>query len=673
VLGKPLRLPPLTPEELHRLEVEGDFVEEGLERGAERPVGLVDLGHAAMLGRRGRRRNRARLGLVSGFSPISQSGRAPWPRSGSYVTISPMSVIRAAQVVLAGAGIALGVVAYRVQVENLGPFTTAGRSLAIVAVGWSFLVAGLVAWSRRAGNRMGPLMIAAGFALLLRQLRYSDDAVLFTVFFALGHVSYALVGHSVLAYPSGRVTDRYERAVVKTAYATVLAFPLAVLLFYDSTRPLNEFPSPRESLLLVTGADGLVEALEKAFVIVFYGVLATSLIALIIRRLVRATPRTRRILAPLLLAAAVVALRAVFECVFTFVDRPFASEYLFWWQVGGIIALPLALLAGLLRARLARVHVGELVVHLEHTPVDGIRDELARALDDRSLELGLWLPERGEYVDAVGSTFAVPDDGPRRAVTRIEHEGESLAVLVHDPSLRDEPKLVEAVAAAARFALVNARLHAEVRAQLETVKESRARIVSAADEERRRIERDLHDGAQQRLVALALELRSAQKTLGAGADSELDRLLATTADELQVAVEELRALAHGIHPGTLTQAGLASALESLAARMPLPVTVEAFPERLSPDVEATAYFVASEALANVVKHARASKAAIRARVHDESLVIEVEDDGIGGARPEPGSGLHGLADRVEAQGGHLRIESPPSAGTRVVAEVPCAS
>ena len=220
-------------------------------------------------------------------------------------------------------------------------------------------------------------------------------------------------------------------------------------------------------------------------------------------------------------------------------------------------------------------------------------------------------------------------------------------MLVHDPTLLDEPKLVEAVAAAARFALVNARLHADVRVQLETVKESRARIVTAADEERRRIERDLHDGAQQRLVALALELRSAQRHLGAEADPALDRLLASTADELQVAVEELRELAHGIHPGTLTQAGLASALESLAARMPLAVTVEAVAERLPPEVEATAYFVVSEALANVVKHAHASKVAVRAKREDGTLVVEIEDDGDGGADAN-GSGLRGLADRLES-------------------------
>ena len=582
--------------------------------------------------------------------------------------------MRIAIALLAVCGGVLGVIAYQAQIDNLGPYTTPGRSLAIVAVGWSFLVAGLVAWSRRPGNRIGPLMIAAAFALLLRQLRYSHDPLVFTVFFALGDLAYALVPHSVLAYPSGRVTDRAERALVRVGYATVLAFPLAVLLFYDATRPLISLdPLPRESLLLVVGDGGVVEFLQKGFVVAFYGVLATLFIALIARRLMRATPRARRILAPLLLAAIAVALRAVFECVFTFIDRPFAYEYVFWWQIAAFIALPLALLWGLLRARLARVHVGELVVHLEGTSPGELRDELARALADPTLEVAFWLPERREFVDSDGRTFAVPDDGPKRAVTRLEQEGEPLAVLVHDPTLRDEPKLVEGVAAAARLALQNARLHAEVSAQLAKVKESRSRIVAAADEERRRIERDIHDGAQQRLVALALELRSAQRRLGEDVDPELEGILESAADELQVAVEELRELAHGIHPGILVQGGLAAALESLASRSPVPVTVDATQERLPPEVEGTAYFVASEALANVVKHARATKASIRATRVNGLLAIEVEDDGIGGASTRDGSGLRGLADRVEAQGGRLRIESPAGSGTRIVGEIPCAS
>jgi signal transduction histidine kinase len=587
-----------------------------------------------------------------------------------------MSRTRLVQAFLAGLGVVLGVLAYRAQVDNLPePFTTAARSLATVVYPSAFLVAGLVAWARRPGNRIGPLMILAAFLLFARQFRYSHDALAFTVFFLLGELGYVLIAHVALAYPTGRVTDRLEKLWLQVAYVVAVAFPLAILLFYDGTRRLDYFdPSSRDSLFLVHGSGELTSALQKAYTVTAYGCLATLFIVLIGRKLVLATPRARRILAPLLLAAVAAALRAVLDSVLTFTSPPPSFTYdLFWWQIIAITAFPIALLAGLFRARLARVHVGELVVHLEQTPVEGIRDELADALGDPTLELGLWLPERGAYVDAAGAPFTVPDDGPRRAVTRIEHEGEPLAVLAHDPTLRDEPKLVEAVAAAARLALVNARLHAEVRSQLETVKQSRARIASAADEERRRIERDLHDGAQQRLVALALELRSAQRTLGEGADPELDRLLASTADELQVAVEELRSLAHGIHPGALRQGGLASALGSLAARAPLPVTVDATSERFPADVEATAYFVASEALTNVAKHAQASKAAVRATRDDGTLVIEVSDDGIGGARAGKGSGLRGLADRVEARGGRLRIESAPGSGTRVVGEIPCGS
>jgi signal transduction histidine kinase len=194
-----------------------------------------------------------------------------------------------------------------------------------------------------------------------------------------------------------------------------------------------------------------------------------------------------------------------------------------------------------------------------------------------------------------------------------------------------------------------------------------------AADERRRIERDLHDGAQQRLVALALELRSAQRKLGPESAPELEQLLRTAANELQLAIGELRELAQGLHPGILTQGGLGHALESLAARMPLPVTIDATFERLPPDVEATAYFVASEALANVAKHANASTATVRARHSDGVLVLEIADDGAGGARPGAGSGLEGLADRLESRGGRLRIESPPGSGTRVVGEIPCAS
>jgi signal transduction histidine kinase len=584
--------------------------------------------------------------------------------------------MRAARFVLAAAGIALGVVAYQVQIDNLGQQTSSTRALAIVGVAWAFLGAGLIAWARRPENRLGPLLAAAGFALLARQFRYSHDPLAFTVFFAFGELSYALVAHSVLSYPSGRVRGRAERALVKVGYASVLLLPLAVLLFYDGSERLRFMdPAPRESLLLVWEHGGLARTLQDIFVIWVWGVLATMFIALVVRRLVRATPRTRRLLAPLFLAAVVFALRAVYEGIFTFVDRPSAvvDEVLFWWQIAGFIALPIALVAGMLRARLARANVGELVLELERTPPEGVGAALARALGDSALEVGFWLPERQGYVDGRGRELVLPVHEADRVVTRLDHDGEPVAAIVHDASLVDEPELLFASGAAARLALENARLQADMRARLLEVQESRVRIVQAADEERRRIERDLHDGAQQRLVAVALQLRSAQRELGGRADHEIDMLLAEAVDELQVAVEELRELARGVHPAILTEDGLAAALESLTSRTPIPVVLDVSEGRLPAQVEATAYFVACEALANVVKHAHASKATVSAHRRNGVLVVEVADDGVGGAHAEDGSGLRGLADRVEALGGRLVVESPAGGGTHVVGEIPCGS
>jgi signal transduction histidine kinase len=580
-----------------------------------------------------------------------------------FRTLTPTALVLAA--------IPVGVVAYRIQVRDL--YSPSDKAGAIVSVGWAFVLAGAVAWSRRPENRVGPLMLAAGYALLVRQFRYSHDALLFTLFFALGDLGYALVGHTVLAYPFGRMRDRAERALVLAGYATVLVFPLAVLLV-DSRTPLYfPDPSPRRSLVLVAGNAHLVDLLQKALVVVLYLVLGTLFIALIVRRLVQAAPRMRRVLAPLLLAAVAITLRAVFEGVFTFVSRPFAYDYLFWWQIGAFIALPLALLAGLLRARLQRANVGDLVLALEHTSVTGLRDALARALGDPGLELVFWLPEQRAYADGAGTLVELPPDGTRKTVTRLEHAGEPLAAIIHDSSLREEPKLVQAAGAAARLAIENARLHAETRAQLLQVQESRIRIVAAADEARRRIERDLHDGAQQRLVALALQLRSGQRQVGGRDDREVDRLLTAAADELQSAIDELRELARGVHPAILTEEGLAAALESLAYRSPLQLSLDVCEERLPAQAEATAYFVACEALTNITKHAHATKASISARRRNGTLVVEVTDDGTGGARIENGSGLRGLNDRVEAVGGRLTIESPAGGGTHLVAEIPCAS
>jgi signal transduction histidine kinase len=566
----------------------------------------------------------------------------------------------------------LGVVAYRVQVDNSSPHAWA---VASVAVGWAFVVAGLVAWIRRPANHLGPLMLAAGIAYLARQLRYSEDALLFTVFFLLGDLCFALAGHAILSYPTGRVEGRWPRRLVIAGYATVVVFPLAVLLLHGTQSKMIQIPVPRRSLLLVADHAHTVMVLQKTQTAIFYGVLASLFIAVIVWRLVSATPRARRILAPLVLAAVGLALRAVFECFRTFVNQqPLAYSYLFWWQIAAFIAFPLALMAGMLRARLARGGVSELVLELDRTPAapQSLQDALGRTLADPSLELYFWLPDGGDFVDATGAVVSLPSADAGRAVTMLEQEGEPLAAIVYDPSLLEEPDLVDAAGAAAHLALENARLHAQTRAQLRQVRESRHRIASAADDERRRIERNLHDGAQNRLLALALELSAAQRRLGSDTDPEVDRLLAASVEELQSTVEELRTLARGLHPTVLTEYGLPAALEALTHRSPVPVQLDVYKERLPAQVEATAYFVASEALSNVVKHADAAHASISAQHEGQSLVVVIVDDGRGGARAGAGSGLQGIADRVEALGGRFEIESG-SGGTRIRAEIPCVS
>jgi signal transduction histidine kinase len=597
---------------------------------------------------------------------------ATYQPDGARSDLSTRRAHQVAALTVAGTAVALSIAAYHVEVHNFSPHAWAAAS---VAVGWSFVLAGLVAWLRRPGNRLGPLMLAAGVAYLARQLRYSQDAVLFTVFFLLGDLCFALVGHSILAYPSGRVSGRWSRRLVVAGYATVICFPLSVLLLHETQHRLSAMgPLFHRSLLVVADHAHAVDLLQKAEVIIFYGLLTGLFIFVIGRRLVQATPRARQMLAPLLLAAVALALRAVFECIRTFVSPDLVGyAYLFWWQIAALIALPLALLIGMLRARLARANVGELVVELDRTPAtpQTLQQALSRALADPSLELYFWLPDRDGFVDSGGAAASLPYAASGRSVTTLHHEGEPLAAIVHDPSLLEEPKLVDAACAAARLALENARLHAQTRAQLQEVRASRRRIASAADDERRRIERNLHDGAQNRLLALALQFSAAQRRLGAEGDPEVEQLLAASVEELQSTVEELRTLSRGLHPTVLTEYGLAAALEALTHKSPVPLELDVCAERLPPRVEATAYFVASEALSNIVKHARARNASIAARRADDWVVVEIVDDGRGGARAHGGSGLQGIADRVEALGGRLQIDSGP-AGTRVTAEIPCA-
>jgi signal transduction histidine kinase len=295
---------------------------------------------------------------------------------------------------------------------------------------------------------------------------------------------------------------------------------------------------------------------------------------------------------------------------------------------------------------------------------------LVEALGDPLAELLFWLPASGTYADSSGELVpSLPDDG--RARSEIEREGARTAVLLHGTALLERRDLLHGVLDAAALSIEIARLRVEVRLQLAEVEASRARIVEAGYEERRRLERDLHDGAQQRLVSLGVHIRRLQRSLPRSA-SILSPALDQIVDEVGAAIADLRQIAAGVRPARLDD-GLAAALRDLARSAPVPVEVDAPGERVGASVEAAAYFVACEALTNAVKHASASKVAVRATRENGSLLVSVSDDGIGGAAVRRGSGLAGLRDRVAAHGGTLEIVSPRGAGTRIEVALPCES
>jgi signal transduction histidine kinase len=303
-------------------------------------------------------------------------------------------------------------------------------------------------------------------------------------------------------------------------------------------------------------------------------------------------------------------------------------------------------------------------------PPRELRDALARALKDASLTLAFWLPDFHAYVDLDGRPVDLSQAAGRSA-TVLDRNGSRVAALVHDKTLDDEPELLEAVGAAAGISLENARLQAELKARLVELQGSRARVIEVGQKERQRLERNLHDGAQQRLIALSLQLSLLEQRHRD--EPEVRAELDQARREIALSLEELRDVARGIHPAVLTGHGLKVALESLAARAALPVrlTVD-IEQRLPERVEVAAYYVVSESLVNIGKHAHARDASVRVAKSNSSLVVEVVDDGVGGANTEGGSGIRGLADRVEALGGRLRVWTPRGGGTRVEAEIPCA-
>lgn len=545
--------------------------------------------------------------------------------------------------------------------------------------GIALLVCGQIAWTRRPGNRIGPLMVAIGFAWYVGTFGASDDPSIGSFAHAFQGYFDPLLAWLVLAYPTGRLHGRASQIVV-AAWFGLLAVRSAFRLVFAVRSTDYSFGDPAAVDRYI--ADLTIRDNSDTVFRIIIALLGFAVLLLVLRRLRDETDVGRRVAAPILMGGVAIAVGVVIEVWALMVAGSFAERSVAWDLGQAITVLttslvPIGFVLGITRSRLARGSVADLVVELgdaSERPL--MRDVIARALRDPSLEIAYPVPGSGRFVDGDGRDVDLPSPtDPERAMTRLEGGGRTIAVLVHDPAIAEHGELVRSVAAATRLALENERLTAEVLTQLEELRASRARIVVAGDAERRRVERDLHDGAQQRLVTLALTLQVARDRLD-GSDPRAVASLEQASHELELALGELRALARGLHPTVLTEEGLAAAVEALADRSPVPVTVSVVAEvaerRCAADVEAAAYFVVAEALTNVAKYSRASGSTVRIARKAGVLSVEVADDGVGGADAGRGSGLRGLEDRVAAAGGRLDVVSAPGAGTTIRAEIPCA-
>jgi signal transduction histidine kinase len=548
--------------------------------------------------------------------------------------------------------------------------SVAADLVAVLVIGLSFAGTGLFAWWRRPDNAVGPLMWLTGFFWFFNVYTLSDTVPFFVTGYLLSSVSFGLLIHLLLVFPDGRLETRLERAVVAGGYLVVTVLQFASALLVDPAK--SGCDGCPDNPLLVTGNQDFYDALSGLQNLVAIAVL-TGLVVALVRRW-RTWPPSRRLqFAPVLWAGGVslslISLQlaadvlgasdGVIEAIFLAALVPFAL-------------IPYFFLAGLLRSRISRAEaVGELLEGLaaEGGGLRGLRNALADALSDHTVELLYWLPESGTYVDADGARRSLPGEEDHRRFAEVKHDGRCVGAILHEGGGEREEDLVNRIASAAGLRMENERLDAELRARLEELRASRARIVEAAYEERRRVERDLHDGAQQRLLALALNLKLARSRIEEDPASA-GELLDEASAELEGATAELRELARGIHPGLLTDRGLVPALEALASRAPVPVELTAdVARRPAAGVEAATYFLVSEALANVAKHAEAEHVSVSVGNSNGSLVVEVLDDGRGGADPD-GSGLRGMSDRIAALDGSFSVADRDAGGTIVRASIP---
>jgi signal transduction histidine kinase len=572
-------------------------------------------------------------------------------------------VTRLLQATALAGGLAVGALA--IAVARSKPEYSFGGAAALtsaseLAAGYALLLVGLIAWARRRQGALGPILVAAsvGWFLLEWNNPGTGSAFVFTTGLAFYVAAPPLVAQAVLGYPDGRVRSWLNRLGLAASYvcAILVLGVLSAFVFDPAAEGCSQCP---RNLLLVAGNRGVYESLNRVGVqLGLASVLLLILLAL--GGLVHSTPARRRLAAPVVIAGCaylgLVAADFAHSLGRGFLSNDGIDRRLWFGEAAALCALALSVAWAWLRTRRMRADLARLVVELaESPPPGGLRDVLAATLDDPSLKL-VYPVEDGRLVDARGQPVRLEGEP-----TPLVRDGEQVALISHRPGLLDRG-LVEEVVAVARLALENERLQAEAWVQLEDLRASRTRIIETGDAERRRLERDLHDGAQQRIVGLSLALRLARSRLGSDPDPALLARIDQAEAELRAALAALRELAHGIFPAALAEEGLAAALEALAENAPIPIEITGLPDkRLDAAVEAAGYFVVSE-----MAKGTAGPLKVRAARREGRLVVEVE----GSSVPEE---IVELEDRVGALDGALGIVRDDEGQVRICAEIPCGS
>lgn len=547
-----------------------------------------------------------------------------------------------------------------------GPLRPRWVTVMVPLTAAAYLVSGVIAWLRRPSSEIGALLSVGCLAWLVTGFANTDSRGLVALGLITATAPLALIVHLLVTFPSGRLSGRLSWAIVVVGYFVALVLQIPLYTF-------TAYPPPYDLLQIADRSD-LFNAAVWVQRGVGLGVMAVTS-AELARRLYRATPSQRYVLAPLY-AYGIVAILLV----------PLSPTVLapqFGWsvittyvvQLSVMAIIPVAFGWSIIRGGFApSAEIEELGAWfgVEERARSTLRAALANTLGDPTLELLFWVPDRQAYVDAAGRP-AQPAVGHGRGLAEVDLSGRRVGAISYALDAVGDPGLVRSAGRIIAVAVDRERLTAELRANEAALRESRQRIVESGDRERRRIERNLHDGARQRILAVLLALRGLEVQLSASGEPGQLSLATRAADELEDAIRELRELARGLHPRLLSDVGLRGALEGLAERSAVPVSLAVgLDGSLSESAQVAVYFVVAEALTNAARHAAAEHVDIRATADQGLLRLDVVDDGVGGAVATPGSGLEGLVDRVDSLGGRLQIESAAGAGTRITAELPCA-